>query len=38
MLYVDDLGIEQNICSVCLISEYASVTINVYLYSIHLDV
>ena len=24
--------------SVCLISEYASVTINVYLYSIHLDI
>ena len=38
MFYDDDLGTENNFFPVCLISEYASVTINVYLYSIHLGI
>ena len=38
MFYDDDLGIENIFFPVCLIREYASVTINVYLYSIHLGI
>ena len=38
MFYDDDLGTENMFFPVCLISEYASVTINVYLYSIHLGI
>ena len=38
MFYDDDLGTENIFFLVCLISEYASVTINVYLYSIHLGI
>ena len=38
MFYDDDLGIENIFFPVCLISEYASFTINVYLYSIHLGI
>ena len=38
MFYDDDLGIENIFFPVCLISEYASATINVYLYSIHLGI
>ena len=38
MFYDDDLGTEIFFLSVCLISKYASVTINVYLYSIHLGI
>ena len=37
MFYDDDLGTEI-FFPVCLKSEYASVTINVYLYSIHLGI
>ena len=38
MFYDDDLGTENIFFPVCLISEYASFTINVYLYSIHLGI
>ena len=38
MFYDDDLGTEILFFPVCLISEYASFTINVYLYSIHLGI
>ena len=38
MFYDDNLGTENIFFPVCLISEYASVTINVYLYSIHLGI
>ena len=38
MFYDDDLGTENIFFPVCLIGEYASVTINVYLYSIHLGI
>ena len=38
MFYDDDLGTENNFFSVCLISKYSSVTINVYLYSVHLGI
>ena len=38
MFYDDDLGTENIFPPVCLISEYASFTINVYLYSIHLGI
>ena len=38
MFYDDDLGTEIFFLPVCLISKYASVTINVYLYSIHLGI
>ena len=38
MFYDDDLGTENIFFPVCLISEYASVTINVYIYSIHLGI
>ena len=38
MFYDDDLGTENIFFPVCLISEYTSFTINVYLYSIHLGI
>ena len=38
MFYDDDLGIEKYFFPVCLISECASATINVYLYSAHLGI
>ena len=38
MFYDDDLGIEKYFFPVCLISECASATINVYLYSVHLGI
>ena len=38
MFYDNDLGTENIFFPVCLISEYASATINVYLYSVHLGI
>ena len=38
MFYDDDLGTENIFSPVYLITEYASVTINVYIYSIHLGI
>ena len=38
VFYDDDLGTEIFFFSVCLISKYSSVTINVYLYSVHLGI